>query len=56
MEAQQISQKVEIDIADHPHACYSGWVYIGYEVELPDGDVDVEYERVRCRRCSEAGR
>jgi hypothetical protein len=51
MEAQKINRNVEIDTADHPHACYGGWVFMGHEVELGDGDVDVEYIRLPCRRC-----
>jgi len=50
MQAQTINQNVEIDTADHPHACYSGWVFIGHE--LDDGDEDVVYDRVPCRRCN----
>jgi hypothetical protein len=36
--------------------CYDGWVFLGRVVESEhdlDGEV-VEYERVPCRRCSEA--
>jgi hypothetical protein len=44
------------DDQDHPHLCLDGWVYIGHMVESEhdfDGEV-VEYERVPCRRYSEA--
>jgi hypothetical protein len=33
--------------------CYDGWHYIGYVVELPDGDEDVEYKRVPRKRCND---
>jgi GTP cyclohydrolase II len=34
--------------------CYDGWHFLGHVVELPDGDEEIEYIRVRCRRCREA--
>jgi hypothetical protein len=37
-----------------PCLCYDGWHYMGHEVELPDGDVGVDYIRVACRRCQVA--
>jgi hypothetical protein len=33
-----------------PHACYDGWVFLGFEVE--DGAHVELVERVPCRRCS----
>jgi hypothetical protein len=35
-----------------PCLCDDGWHYIGHVVELPDGDEDIEYDRVPCRRCN----
>jgi hypothetical protein len=32
---------------DHPHACMSGYVYLGYI----DEDGEEHYEAVRCRWC-----
>jgi len=35
-----------------PHGCYDGWVFLGYEGVDEDGElVEVETERVPCRRC-----
>jgi len=34
-----------------PHACYEGWVYLGFEGEDENGDHVEEIERVPCRRC-----
>ena len=34
--------------------CYDGWHFLGHVVELPDGDEEIEYERVPCRRCADA--
>jgi hypothetical protein len=35
-----------------PHACYDGWVFLGYEGVDEDGElVEVDTERVPCRRC-----
>jgi hypothetical protein len=34
---------------DHPHACWDGWVYLGYT----DPETDEERtERLPCRRCA----
>jgi len=32
--------------------CYDGWHFLGHVVELPDGDEEIEYIRVPCRRCN----
>ncbi len=40
---------------DTPHACYDGWVYLGFEVaELDENGELLEevIERVPCRRCA----
>jgi hypothetical protein len=35
-----------------PHACYDGWVFLGFEGVDEDGElVEVGTERVPCRRC-----
>jgi hypothetical protein len=36
---------------DHPHACYSGTVYIGHLVEEEGEEVEA-YEAIPCRRCA----
>jgi hypothetical protein len=36
---------------DHPHGCYAGWVYLGFEGEDENGEHVEEIERVPCRRC-----
>src|SRR5215207_9850813 len=56
--AAAIKRAKQRPVQDHPHACIDGWVYLGRIVESEhdlDGET-VEYERVPCRRCSEAGR
>ncbi len=35
-----------------PHGCYSGWVFLGLEVEDESGERGEVIERVRCRRCA----
>jgi hypothetical protein len=32
--------------------CYDGGHFLGHVVELPDGDEEIEYIRVPCRRCN----
>jgi hypothetical protein len=32
--------------------CYDGWHFLGHVVELADGDEEIEYIRVPCRRCN----
>jgi hypothetical protein len=32
--------------------CYDGWHFLGHVVELPDGDEEIEYIRMPCRRCN----
>ncbi len=38
-------------LEETPHACYEGWVYIGYEGEDENGEHVELVERVPCRRC-----
>jgi hypothetical protein len=35
-----------------PHACYDGWVYMGFEGEDQQGEHVELVERVLCRRCT----
>jgi hypothetical protein len=39
----------------HVHAClcYDGYHYMGEVVLTPDGDEEVEYIRLACRRCAQ---
>ncbi len=37
---------------DHPHACWDGYVYLGYTGE--DGEEQIE--KLPCRRCVEEGK
>jgi hypothetical protein len=37
---------------DHPHACWDGYVYLGYT----DEDGEEQIEKLPCRRCVEEGR
>jgi hypothetical protein len=34
-----------------PHACYDGWVFLGFEAEDEDGEPVELVESVPCRRC-----
>ena len=34
-----------------PHACYDGWVFLGFEGEDENGEHVEVIEAVRCRRC-----
>ncbi len=34
-----------------PHACYAGWVFLGFEAEDESGEHAEVIERVPCRRC-----
>jgi hypothetical protein len=36
---------------DHPHACWDGYVYLGYVGD--DGEEQIE--KLPCRRCAEEG-
>jgi len=36
---------------DTPHACYDGWLYLGYEVEDEHGEPVQVIDRTPCRRC-----
>jgi hypothetical protein len=39
-------------LEETPHACYDGWVFLGFEGVDEDGElVEVGTERVPCRRC-----
>ena len=48
VEAHYASLEREPDVC----LCYDGWHFLGHVVELPDGDEEIEYVRVPCRRCS----
>ncbi len=37
-----------------PHACYDGWVFLGFEDEDESGERVEVIERVRCHRCAES--
>jgi hypothetical protein len=39
---------------DRPHACWQGWVYLGFEEE-EDGEIVAVTDRVPCRRCNGRG-
>jgi hypothetical protein len=32
--------------------CYDGWHFLGHVLELADGEEEIEYIRVPCRRCN----
>jgi hypothetical protein len=32
--------------------CYDGWHFLGHVPEMPDGEEEIEYIRVPCRRCN----
>jgi hypothetical protein len=34
-----------------PHACYEGWIYMGFETEDENSEHVEVIERVHCRRC-----
>ncbi len=36
-----------------PHACYSGWVFLGFEAEDEHGEHGEVIECVPCCRCAE---
>jgi hypothetical protein len=36
---------------DHPHACWDGYVYLGYT----DEDGEEQIEKLPCRRCAAEG-
>jgi hypothetical protein len=36
---------------ERPHACYDGWVYLGFEGEDENGEHVELVESVRCHRC-----
>jgi hypothetical protein len=38
----------------HPHACYSGWIYLTYTAfDETVGDEVEKIEAIPCRRCAE---
>jgi hypothetical protein len=41
-------------LEETPHACYEGWLYIGFEGEDEQGEHVEAIERVPCRRCRDA--
>jgi hypothetical protein len=43
--------KVPAASDETPHACYEGWVYLGFEGEDENGEHVEVIERVACRRC-----
>jgi hypothetical protein len=43
-------EKVPAPTEETPHACYEGWVYLGFEGEDLDGEHIEEIERVPCHR------
>ncbi len=40
---------------EKPHACMSGWVFLGFEGEDEHGEHVEVIERVPCRRCRPEG-
>jgi hypothetical protein len=42
------SKRVE---QDHPHACWDGYIYLGYT----DENDEEQIEKLPCRRCAEEG-
>jgi hypothetical protein len=40
------------DTEEAPHACYGGWVFLGFEGEDESGEHVEVIERVPCRRCA----
>jgi hypothetical protein len=41
----------EVREQDHPHACWDGYIYLGYT----DEDGEERIEKLPCRRCVEEG-
>ncbi len=41
---------------ERPHACLSGWVFLGFEGEDEHGDHVEVIERVACKRCRQERR
>ena len=39
----------EVRDQDHPHACWDGYIYLGYT----DDDGEEQIEKLPCRRCDE---
>jgi hypothetical protein len=47
----------EEGVQDHPHACWGGWIYLGYTaVDEETGDEVEQIESLPCRRCAEEGK
>ena len=38
-------------LEETPHACWDGWVFLGFEGEDENGEHVEVIERVACRRC-----
>jgi hypothetical protein len=45
------SPEVPTITEETPHACYGGWVFLGYERVDEQGEPVEVIERVPCRRC-----
>jgi hypothetical protein len=43
--------EVPLPADETPHACYDGWVFLGFEAEDESGEHVEVIERVPCRRC-----
>jgi hypothetical protein len=46
------SPEVRTPTDETPHACYDGWVFLGFEAEDENGEHIELVERVPCRRCN----
>jgi hypothetical protein len=44
--------EVPIPTDETPHGCYDGWVFLGYEAEVEQGEHVEVIESVPCRRCN----
>jgi hypothetical protein len=52
MDVAEFSRKLEVG-RDHPHACWDGYVFVGYLAEDADGEEVELVEVLPCRRCAE---
>jgi len=48
-------EKVAAPTDETSHACWEGWVYLGFEGEDENGELEEVIERVPCCRCHAAG-
>jgi hypothetical protein len=48
-------EKVAAPTDETPHACWEGWVYMGFEVEDENGEHVEVVDRLPCRRCRAEG-